>query len=218
MCQIAGKKTETLTRFDRRAHEDDAFHRVTLERIDSAGDCEIGLAGTRRADAEGDIVTEDLFDIQALVRRTPGEIAFARHQHRPAAGRFHRAGAAVDHAELHVVHFKWFARAGVKTFQQVEAARDLFAPAFHAQARAAPRDDDIERGFDLAQIGVERAAQIGQALIVERLEIDLRRVRFLALRAGQSGGHQMIRRKRRGPMLVRPPSPLRHVANAAAPQ
>jgi hypothetical protein len=38
---------------------------------------------------------------------------------------------------------------------------------------AAPADGDIESGFDLAQMLIERSAEIGQALVVERRQRDI---------------------------------------------
>ena len=58
--EVAGQEAEPLARFDRRAREHDALHRVALERVDRAGHREVGLAGARRADAEGDVVVEDV--------------------------------------------------------------------------------------------------------------------------------------------------------------
>ena len=56
--------------------------------------------------------------------------------------------------------------------------------------RAPTGDGHVERRLNLAQVGIERAAQIGQTLIVERLEVELRGVRCFALRAGEFGSHQ----------------------------
>jgi len=48
----------------------------------------------------------------------------------------------------------------------------LVGPAGEGKALAAPRDGDIERGLDLAQVLVERAAQVGEALVVDGPERD----------------------------------------------
>jgi hypothetical protein len=49
--------------------------------------------------------------------------------------------------------------------------------ALDGEARAAPRDGDVERGLDLAQVLVERAAQAGEALVVDGIEADFDRSR-----------------------------------------
>ena len=56
--QVAGQEAEPLAGLDRRPREHDALHRAALERVDRAGDGEVGLAGAGRADAEGDVVVE----------------------------------------------------------------------------------------------------------------------------------------------------------------
>ena len=58
--QVAGQEAEPLAGLDRGPGQDDALHRVALERVDRAGDREVGLAGAGRADAEGDVVAEDV--------------------------------------------------------------------------------------------------------------------------------------------------------------
>jgi hypothetical protein len=66
--QVAGQEAEPLARLDRRPHQHDAAHRVALQRLDGAGDREIGLAGAGRADAEGQVMVADVAQVLRLVR------------------------------------------------------------------------------------------------------------------------------------------------------
>jgi hypothetical protein len=52
----------------------------------------------------------------------------------------------------------------------------LFGIALDGKERAAPRNRDVERRFDLAQIDIERAAQPREALVVDGLECELKRL------------------------------------------
>ena len=62
----AGQEAERLARFDRRTREDDAADLLALERLDGHRHREVGLAGTGRADAEGDGVLADRVDVALL--------------------------------------------------------------------------------------------------------------------------------------------------------
>jgi hypothetical protein len=53
--------------------------------------------------------------------------------------------------------------------------RALRLIAAHREPAAAAGDGHVERGLDLAQVLVERAAEPREALIVDRLELDLDR-------------------------------------------
>ena len=72
--QIAGQKSQPLTRFHRRAHQHKPLHLVALQRVDRADHGQIGFPGASRADAEVDIVRADVIQVAALRRTTP------RHQ------------------------------------------------------------------------------------------------------------------------------------------
>ena len=72
--EVARQKTEPLAGFDGRPDQDDALDRVALERIDGAGDGEIGLAGAGGTDAEGDVVFLDVAQVEDLVRRPPVQV------------------------------------------------------------------------------------------------------------------------------------------------
>src|SRR5690606_6026315 len=73
--QIARQKAEPFAGFDSRAGEDQALDALALQRIDGTGDSQPGLAGARGADAEGDVVLENLVQIVALTRRARAQIA-----------------------------------------------------------------------------------------------------------------------------------------------
>ena len=102
--QVAGQEAEALAGLDRRAHQHDALHLVALERVDRARHREVGLAGAGRADAEGDVVGEDVLDVLHLVRRAAVQVGAAREQLRAAPSRRAASGVLrqLRQAELHV--------------------------------------------------------------------------------------------------------------------
>jgi hypothetical protein len=55
--------------------------------------------------------------------------------------------------------------------------RALCLLALHGELRAAASDRHVERGLDLADIFVERAAQACEALVVDRVQLDFDRFR-----------------------------------------
>ena len=48
--------------------------------------------------------------------------------------------------------------------------------AAHGELPAAARDGDVERGLDLPQVGVDRAAQPRKARVVDRIQLDFDRL------------------------------------------
>src|ERR1700676_865333 len=72
--EVAWKKAEPLAGFDGWPHKYDALDRIALERIDGARDGEVGLAGSSRTDAEGDVVFLNVAQVQNLIRRAPVQI------------------------------------------------------------------------------------------------------------------------------------------------
>jgi hypothetical protein len=57
--QVAGQEAELFAGLHRRAHQQYASHALLQQRLDGAGDGEVGLAGARRADAEVDVAVLD---------------------------------------------------------------------------------------------------------------------------------------------------------------
>src|SRR6266568_1660638 len=77
----------------------------------------------------------------------------------------------LDQAELDVVDGEAALRVAVEFPQHLGGPRRL-RPA-QGEAIAAARDRDIQSGFDLPQVLVQRAAKIGEALVVDRGEDEL---------------------------------------------
>jgi hypothetical protein len=78
-----------------------------------------------------------------------------------------------DEAELHVVDAQVARGAVVEVLDRLRRALRLLAA--HRELRAAARDGDVERRFDLPQVLVERAAQPREPLVVDRIELDFDR-------------------------------------------
>jgi hypothetical protein len=78
--QIPRQEAEPLARLDRRSGQDDTLDQFAFERIDSAGHREIGLAGSGRPDAEGDVMRLDIGEVLDLARRAPVQLGLARQQ------------------------------------------------------------------------------------------------------------------------------------------
>ena len=78
-----------------------------------------------------------------------------------------RAGG-LDQPELHVLQRELALRPLVERLQHLRREPRLAGLAGDREALAAARDADVERGLDLAQVLVERAAQVGEPLVVDR--------------------------------------------------
>ena len=81
------------------------------------------------------------------------------------------------------------ARRGRRSARSACAARVRLLAAATRERAAAARDGHVERGLDLPQVRVERAAQIGERPIVERREVTSWRSRrpLMALVSGPRG-------------------------------
>ena len=69
LVERARQEPEALARLHRRAREDDAVDVLGLQRLHGLRHREVGLAGTRRADAEDDRVAVDRIHVALLVER-----------------------------------------------------------------------------------------------------------------------------------------------------
>ena len=78
--QVARQEAQSLAGLHRRARQHDALDDVALERVDGRRHREVGLAGPRRADAEGDVVGQHGGDVVALPRRAAVQVGAARVQ------------------------------------------------------------------------------------------------------------------------------------------
>ena len=72
--------------------------------------------------------------------------------------------------------------------------RALRLAAAQRELRAAPRDGDVERGLDLAQVLVQRAAQAREALVVDRVQLELDRFRSQASSPRRECGLESVMR------------------------
>src|SRR6185369_7058271 len=175
--QVAGKKAELLAGFDRRPHENQPLYAVFVQRIDRHRHGEVGLAGAGRADAEVDVVRGDRVQVALLVRAAPmhgAALDLDRDLVRALGGfRVERVDSGFGQAQVDL----WsgqrlgFCRV-VQIVQHALGQPDrMFRPA-EAKLVAAVGDLDAEAQFDLAQMFVERPAQVGQTLAVVRVERD----------------------------------------------
>ena len=62
----------------------------------------------------------------------------------------------------------------------VPLAFELIPLPYDSEALAPASDADVERGLDLPQVLVERPAEVGEALVVDRLESELEGKEYLA--------------------------------------
>jgi hypothetical protein len=169
--QVAGQEAQALAGLDRRAGEHDALDPLALEGVDRAGDGEIGLAGAGRADAEGDVVS------WMCAGSRPGA----------ACGRAARSCASSAPARAAPPRPCWPSRSGRagcrRATDPCRRARRNACSAISPRSTCAlwpcsvkcshaAAHGDVEGVLDLAQVLVERAAQLGQAGVIHRLEED----------------------------------------------
>ena len=181
--QVAGQEAQAFAGFDGRPGQDDALDQIAFEGIDGGSDGEIGLAGAGRADAEGDVVFLDRLQVGDLARRAAVQFGLAGDQLRPVDRAFGLSRDAADRgvdqfdqAELDFIDRQRLARHAVEMADGVGGQPGFFAG--NRKALVAPANDDIEAGFDLPDVLVERAAQIGQQNVVDRRQRDFRRFAF----------------------------------------
>ena len=170
--EIARQEAEALTGLDGGTHQNDAFDRVALERIDRACDGEIGLAGACGAGPERDVVFLDVLEVEDLIWRTPVQVRAAGSQ---LQGRivlrrlFRDAGilpGKLDQAELNVVDGERLFRLRIKAFERGCGALDLGRCAAQGECRASARDGHVERRFHLTKVRIQRAAEIRERAII----------------------------------------------------
>ena len=174
--QVARQEAEPFAGFDRRPRQHQALDLLALQRIDRARHGEIGFAGAGRTDAEGDVVTADLLDVLALTRGARAQIGAAGAQCR--AFLVEAAARQFDQPELDIVERKFIVRAVIEMFDRLRALLGLRRIAAKSETRSTAADGDIERRFDLSQVLVQRAAQIGQPPVVFRRQAQFNDIGF----------------------------------------
>jgi hypothetical protein len=90
-------------------------------------------------------------------------------------GATHRAIEQLDQAELDGIDGKILSGQTVEMLERFRAAGGRFGGAMDRETLAATRDSDIERSFDLPQVFIEGAAQIGETDVVDWREQQLHR-------------------------------------------
>ncbi len=125
---VAGQKSQAFTSLDRRTHQHQTLDAVAFERIDRAGDGQIGLAGAGRADRKGDVVFLDLLEVFNLARRASVQILAACFERRYCVFNARRRVATgnFDQSQLQVVDRQIVVRAAVKTTQCLRRQARLF--------------------------------------------------------------------------------------------
>src|SRR5690606_527111 len=105
-------------------------------------------------------------------RRAPVQVAAPRDELRALALRPGQPLHELPEPELHLVERELAGGAIVEVLERLHRALGLRAG--QGELAAAPADGDVEGRLDLAQMRVERAAQAREALVVDRVELELR--------------------------------------------
>src|SRR6266480_4853951 len=171
LSEVAGQEPQALARLDCGPHQHDALHGIALQRVHRARHREIGLAGPRGTDREGDVVLEDVLDVVPLPGRAAAQVRPPREQGRVLLRA--AAGADFDQAELNVVQGETAFGVVVEFLQHVCRLGGMRSA--DGETLAAARDRDVQRGLDLPEVLVQRPAQIGEALVVDRREDEFQR-------------------------------------------
>ena len=174
--EVTRQEAQALAGFHGGAGEDDALDLVTVQGIDGAGHRQEGLAGTGRADAEGEVVPEDVLQVLALVGGAPlqlaapgaeGGIVGRLRRQRFGDGRVCRiVVAGLDDGQLDVLRAERVAVGVVEAAEQAGGTGGLLPLAAEGEMAAAAADAHVQGGLDEAQVRVEGAAQAGQPLVV----------------------------------------------------
>ncbi len=180
--QVAGQESQPFTGFDSRAGQHQALHGFPFQGIDGAGDRQPGLACAGGADSKGNIVLLYLVQVFALMRRARAQVGFFGAQTETAVidrrhfrnGRrrgwaifrlLRAPGAQLHHAKLDIVDRQSLVHgSAMKPFERLAGCLGLFARDGHPVAAAI--QDYIPAIGDLAQVFIQRSAQIGQVGIV----------------------------------------------------
>ena len=99
---------------------------------------------------------------------------FFRFGRRGGLGGRLQAGALFDQGQLHFLDRHDLVGDRVEALEQLDRARGIAAA--DDEAFAAAEDGHVERGRDLAQVLVERAAEMGEPRVIERLGDEIRRL------------------------------------------
>ncbi len=170
LCQVARQKAQPLAGFNSRAGEYQSTDLVAFQCVDRSGDGEIGFAGAGRADAEGDVMREDIVEVSGLVRRASVQPRFSGHQACVGQCRTGLGAVDFDQAELQVVNRQRLTRQGIEVLQCLCGQTGLRQAAADLAMATTAGDGDIESCLDLAQVFVERAAEILQQIVILRLQ------------------------------------------------
>lgn len=181
LAEIPRQEAEFLARFHRRTGQQDTANLLTLQRIHRRGDRQVGFTGPRRADAEGDVVVENVGDILRLVWR-------ARLNH-PAFGLDINGLAVLRHAFGALLQHPSFFNRQMDLFRLDILNLAAHRGGIHIQAtqnvgggghaNGAPRqfemvvaaiDFDAQSSLQLFDIVIKRATQAQQTGIVCRLQ------------------------------------------------
>ena len=165
--QVAGQKAQLLAGLHRRAGEDDALHRATLEGVHRAGHRQVGLAGTGRADAEGDVVLGDVVQVHGLVGRARTQVGAPGLQHRRAIGCLLHGSVASEH-ELHLLRRDRTCRDLVQGLKQLDCALGSGLGAVDLELFVPVGNGDLQPRLNRPQVLVGGAAQVSQAGVVRR--------------------------------------------------
>jgi len=182
MGHVAGQEAQALAGLDGGPDENDAADLLVLQRVDGAGDREVGLAGARRPDAEREIVLVDVPQVAALVcPPRPDKLAARLDLVHPAAvrvglgvGRVRFLHDGLLQADVHALGIEVLA-AGQLEQGPDDVAADLRGAGVtgDAEAVSAAGDVDVQAPFDLLQVLVELAAEIGETTVVGGFQDDV---------------------------------------------
>ena len=137
LCQVSRQETQPLACFHRRPGQHDALDMVALVGIDGGGNGKVSLAGSGRADAEGDVVLLNLPQVLHLMGRASVQVGFARQQ--TGGGLRHPIVVSqLDQTQLNVIDGKRHDRQRVKVLQSRRRESRLCQAAIDAAMFATP--------------------------------------------------------------------------------
>ena len=169
LAQIAGQEAQFFAGLNRRTGQKNTADLLTLQRVHRCGDRQVGFPGTGGADAEGNVVVENIGDVLRLIRRTRLNHATFGFDIDGLTVVRHAFGALLKHAgffnrQMNLFRFNILNLAAhwrgvdVQTAQDIRRSGDANRSTGQFKVVVTTVNLDAETAFQLFNVVIKRAA------------------------------------------------------------